>query len=102
MIQITGLAARPRAARELMDPPQPTQQKKAPFFVGVCGCGNRNCASSAPLIEKSRNACHALPRSPRPFAAHNPVEIGYLFDNRLVHGDNLLALNAPDQDFAER
>ena len=38
-------------------------------------------------------------RSLRSFAAKNPSEAGDLFDNRLIFGDNLLALKALEQEF---
>lgn len=39
-------------------------------------------------------------RSLRSFAAKNPEEVDDLFDNRLNHGDNLLALKALAQEFS--
>ena len=41
-------------------------------------------------------------RSLRSFAAKTPSEVGDLFDNRLIFGDNLLALKALEQEFAGR
>jgi len=38
-------------------------------------------------------------RSLRSFAAKNPAEVGDLFENRLIFGDNLLALKALEQEF---
>jgi len=38
-------------------------------------------------------------RSLRSFAAKNPDDVGDIFDNRLIFGDNLLALKALEQEF---
>ena len=94
-----GKENRPRLEpRILLEDPEKSYHAK--FRVREEGKGSREGAKSAKKDKNSEN----LETSPplRSFASSRENTPGDIFDNRLIFGDNLLALKALEQEFAGR